>query len=377
MIAHLMTSVSRGGLELYVRELILKLDSAGLKQVVICNENSFMIEELRTRNIPVEFLADGSRYSLLRMARLRKIHRQYAVAIWQSHQRDDMMVVALAFFFRKIRHIFSLYMGFAKKQDLLHRLVYSRVEKLVTTSELMNSLALERLPVTPGQIACIRYGRETHAFKVPAAKIQAVKKAVGLRPGQKIVISLCRLDPMKGVREFADAAKQMSGKLQKKLVFVQIGERTILEFNAQKQPVYRPESEAVFKYLNTLEQSQGSGCRYVLLPFQKDFIPYLAAADYFVLGSYDEMYSLSLIDAMMAECLVIGTNNGGTLEQLAENRGMLIETKSAAAISEAITRAEGNPTMRKKTAKTAYAWAMREHSWKHVLPQWLALYNLR
>jgi D-inositol-3-phosphate glycosyltransferase len=146
-----------------------------------------------------------------------------------------MIIVALAFFFKKIRHIFSLYMGFAHKKDLLHRLVYSRLEKLVTTSHLMNSLALERLPVKPDQIACIRYGRETNAFKVPAAKIRAVKKSLGVRPGQKIVLSLCRIDPMKGVREFADAARLVDGKLRKKLVFVQIGERTILEFDAKKK----------------------------------------------------------------------------------------------------------------------------------------------
>lgn len=377
MIAHLMTSVSRGGLELYVRELILKLESAGLRQVMVCDANSFMVEELRAREIPVEFIKPGSRYSPFRISRLRKIHKKYGVQIWQSHQRDDMVVVALAFFFKPIRHIFSLYMGFARKKDLLHRLVYSRVEKLVTTSELMNALALERLPVGPDQIECIRYGRETAAFKVPAAKIAGVRKLVGLKPGQKLVVSLCRLDPMKGVREFAEAAQLIDKKSQKKFVFVQIGEPTIIGFDAEKKPVLLPESAEAFAHLRSLASGQQAGSRFVLLPFQKDFIPFLKAADYFVLGSYDEMYSLSLIDAMMAECLVIGTDNGGTTEQLAENRGMLVATKSATAIADAISHAEGDPTLRKKMQKAAYTWVMREHSWAHVLPQWLKLYNLR
>lgn len=367
-----MTSVSRGGLELYVLELILKLHAAGLKQVVICDENSFIVSELRAKNIPVEFLKPGSRYSLFRIRKLRQVHRLYGVTLWQSHQRDDMIIVALTFFFTNIRHIFSLYMGFAHKKDLLHRLVYSRLEKLVTTSHLMNSLALDRLPVKPSQIACIRYGRETNAFKVPAAKIRAVKKSLGVRPGQKIVLSLCRIDPMKGVREFADAARLVDGKLRKKLIFLQIGERTILEFDAQKKPIYRPESEEAYSYLQNI-----TGAPYTLLPFQKDFVPYLLAADYFVLASYDEMYSLSLVDALMAKCLVIGTDNGGTTEQLADGRGILVATKSAAAIRDALVSAEGNPALRNKIRKTAHAWAMREHNWKYVLPQWLALYNLR
>lgn len=377
MIAHVMTSVSRGGLELYVRELILKLASAGVEQVVVCDENSFMVEDLRAKNIPVEFIRQGSRYSMARMRVLRRIHRRYAVNIWHSHWRDDMILVALAFFFKKIRHIFSQYMGFGNKKDLFHRLVYSRLEKLVTTSEIMNALALERLPVTEQQIACIRYGRETEAFKVPPAKIKNAKKTIGLKAGQKIVISLCRLDPMKGVREFADAAKLIGEKWRKKMVFVQIGEPTILGFDAGKKPFYRPEATQAFEYLKTAAQNTGDGCRFVLLPFQKDFIPFLKAADYFVLGSYDEMYSLSLIDAMMAGCFVVGTDNGGTPEQIGQHRGLLIPEKNAAAIADAIGRAEGNPTLRKKMQKAANTWAMREHNWKFVLPQWLTLYNLR
>jgi glycosyltransferase involved in cell wall biosynthesis len=100
------------------------------------------------------------------------------------------------------------------------------------------------------------------------------------------------------------------------------------------------------------------------------------AADYFVLGSYDEMYSLSVIDAMMAGCLVIGTNNGGTVEQLSQNRGFLIEAKSAPAIADALVRAEKNPKEKEKIRKAAQAWVMKEHTWKAVLPQWLELYRI-
>lgn len=376
MIAHLMTSVSRGGLELYVRELIVKLHGAGVRQVVVCDKNAFMVQELNSLGIPVEFISAGSRYSPVRMARLRSIDRRHAVAIWHSHQRDDMILTALAFFLRKkFRHIFSLYMGFARKKDLLHRLVYRRVEKLVTTSELMNSLARDRLPVTANQIQCIRYGRDHRAFGVSPVKLRAARKAMGWKAGQKIVVSLCRLDPMKGVREFVEAARLLDYRMRGKFLFVQIGERTIVGYNDEGKPVYLSESEDVYRQLVAAERGAKSSSRFKLLPFQKDFIPYLEAADYFVLGSYDEMYSLSMIDAMMAGCFVIGTNNGGTTEQLTGHRGFLIEAKSPAAIADALIRAERNPKERERMQKAAYAWVMHEHTWKAVLPQWLALYG--
>lgn len=389
-----MTSVSRGGLELYVRELILKLHSAGRKQVVVCDQNSFMVAELKALGIAVEYLRTGSRYSLLRMQRLRAIDNRYAVEIWHSHQRDDMIVVALSFFFRtRLRHIFSLYMGFARKKDLLHRLVYRRIERLVTTSQLMNALALERLPIKAEQLKCIRYGREVAPFKRVATEIQEARKVIGLKKGEKLVLSLGRLDPMKGVREFAAAGEHLSKKRRKKFVFVQIGERTIIRHDAQNNPVYAPESEAVFAILQARAKNKGDDVRFVLLPFQTKYVPFLLAADYFVLASYDEMYSLSLIDAMMAGCLVIGTDNGGTVEQLSDNylqftnggraprslfngeRGLLIPAQSAAAIATALEYAENNPTLCKKMQKAATAWVHHEHTWEQVLPQWLELYS--
>ncbi|MFO1526802.1 MAG: glycosyltransferase family 4 protein [Turneriella sp.] len=408
IVAHLMTSVSRGGLELYVRELIVKLHGSGVQQVVVCDQQAFMIPELKSLGIAVEFIPRGSRYSLARMLLLRKIDKQYGVGLWHSHQRDDMILVALAFFFRgarmpagrrehggfqgggskvsksqrqrgtAFRHIFSLYMGFARKKDLLHRLVYRRIERLVTTSELMNSLALQRLPVSERQVQCIRYGRDEKAFAVQAAKVRAVRRELGLKASQRLVVSLCRLDPMKGVREFVEAARLVDNRVRGKFRFVQIGERTIIGFDDEKRPIYLPESEDCYRQLVAAERGAQGTSRFKLLPFQKDYQPYLLAADYFVLGSYDEMYSLSVIDAMMAGALVIGTNNGGTVEQLAgqgSERGILIESKSAIAIADALLRTEKNPALKTRLQKAAQAWVLKEHTWKAVLPQWLALYR--
>ena len=376
-VAHIMTSVSRGGLELYVRELIVKLHAANVQQVVVCDQHSFMQGDLKALGISVEFLAAGSRYNPWRMWRLHAIQRAHRIQVWHSHQRDDMILVALAFFFSKsVRHIFSLYMGFARKKDLLHRLVYRRVEKLVTTYELMNSLARERLPVRASQIARIRYGRDHNAFAL-AAKVKAIRKAVGATAGQKIVVSLCRLDPMKGVREFAEAARLLDYRMRGKFLFVQIGERTITSFDGEGRPVFLPESESVYRELLAAERGAQSTRYFRLLPFQKDYVPYLLASDYFVLGSYDEMYSLSMIDAMMAGCFVIGTNNGGTVEQLQDKRGFLIEAKSGAAIADALIRADKSAPQRKAMQKAAQSWVMQEHTWKAVLPQWLALYAHR
>ncbi|MCS6971738.1 MAG: glycosyltransferase family 4 protein, partial [Leptospiraceae bacterium] len=378
-------------LELYVGELILKLQAAGVPQVVICDPRSFLVARLEQHGVAIEFLKPGSRYSLRRILRLRQIAKTYQIELWHSHQRDDMVLVSLAFFFRKkFRHIFSLYMGFAHKKDLLHRLLYRRLDKLVTSSEIMNAQALEKLPVRRDQLLLIRYGRNEQLFRLAGKKRRAVRKSLGLLPQQRLVLSLCRIDPMKGVREFAEAARICQRKSGGRFLFLQIGERTIVGKTADGSPIYAPEAEACYRELVALARHGGMGATpfakrkgrkafpnsfFKLLPFQKDYAPYLAAADYFVLASHDEMYSLSVVDAMLAKCPVIGTATGGTNEQLSGDRGLLVESKNAQAIAEALFGLEKNAKQRQKMVKLANLWALAEHSWKKVLPQWLELYR--
>ena len=336
MIAHIMTSPSRGGLEHYVCDLIAHLAEIKVKQILICDSHSFLIQELKSTGLKIYPLRSGSRYSLSRIFRLRAIFKKEKITIIHSHTRDDMVLSTLASFFNaRIRRIFSLYMGFGRKKDLLHRLIYGKLEALVTTSNLMNQLALEKLPVSNRQVRLIRYGRDDALFKVKRSEIDKIRKALKLTAQDRLVLSLCRIDPMKGVREFAAASNLMPRHLKHRWLFLQIGERTLIGHDAKGEPLYLPDSQDAYLSVKKIADQQGNPTTYQMLPFQKNYIPYLCAADYFVLGSYDEMYSLSVIDAMMAGLPVIGTNNGGTTEQLALDRGLLIEAKNPQAIVDA------------------------------------------
>jgi len=114
----------------------------------------------------------------------------------------------------------------------------------------------------------------------------------------------------------------------------------------------------------------------IRIPFQKEYIAYLDAIDVFILPSYNEMYSLSLLDAMLMKKPIIGTNTGGTPEQLGEGeRGTLIAARDVDAIAQAVEAIIANKKDAIAKANQAYAWAIQTHAWDATIRKYEAFYQ--
>ena len=128
--------------------------------------------------------------------------------------------------------------------------------------------------------------------------------------------------------------------------------------------------------LQKLKQNPRFKDHLILIPFQKNYIPYIDALDFFALASYNETYSLSVLDAMMMSKPVIGTNTGGTPEQVGTNeRGRLVEAHSASSIAEALRFYLQNPDLATVQGPRARQWAIEKHQWPATLEQFLNLYR--
>jgi len=105
-------------------------------------------------------------------------------------------------------------------------------------------------------------------------------------------------------------------------------------------------------------------------------ISFLGSLDIFVLASYNEMYSLAVLDAMLINLPVISTDKGGTPEQLGfGERGFLVEPKSAKALADQIFYCVNNLNETKEKAKMGFTWTRAQHNWKNVIQQYVDLYN--
>ena len=93
----------------------------------------------------------------------------------------------------------------------------------------------------------------------------------------------------------------------------------------------------------------------VFIPATRDVATWLRAMDVFVLPSYSEAFSNSLLEAMACGCSVVGSRVGGTPELIGANeeRGFLFESGNAGDLAAKLTRLITEDALRRDLASRA------------------------
>lgn len=83
----------------------------------------------------------------------------------------------------------------------------------------------------------------------------------------------------------------------------------------------------------------GIGAASVFIPAQRNVARWMRAMDIFVLPSFSEAFSNSLLEAMACGCCVVGSRVGGTPELIGENsRGLLFESGNSQDLANRLTK---------------------------------------
>ncbi|MNK92233.1 D-inositol 3-phosphate glycosyltransferase [compost metagenome] len=376
-VLHCLNAPSWGGLEIYSTELIQELHKTGLKQAVLCTPGSRAAEELRAASVEVIFLPEKKFTKLQHAKIVRKLFTERSFTHLHSHTRLDMWACALAKWNRpQIKHVYNLYMNALPKKDLFHKWLFSKVDALCTSSQNILEDAKKNFPIAPEKLNLIRYGRKTEQYVHTPAKREELRAKYAVKPGQLVLGTLCRIDPGKGVRELVQALDCLSDTEIQKVQLWLIGDMTIVGRNADGSLQYEGPSKELSDWIDLKKQEPRLKNHLVRISFQKDYIPYIDALDIFALASYNETYSLSILDAMLMEKPVIGTNAGGTPEQIGKNeRGALVEPHSSLSIAEGIRHYLKNPSLIESQGKIARKWVLAQHSWELTLKETLAIYS--
>lgn len=371
-ILHCLQSPSWGGLEMYTVDLITEMQTLGYPQIVLCLENSKAHEELLSRNIEVRTLP-ALKISKWKHSRIiKEIYQSQKITDVFSHSRLDLWANALALVGNNsIRHIYNLYMNAVPKKDFVHRWLFSKVSALCSSSEEILNEARINFPIAPEKLHLVRYGRKTEIFKKNPERRAEIRNQYNAE--DKIVLgTLCRIDSGKGVRELVTALDLLSDDVLSKVQLWIIGDPTIVGQTTNGKAVFSDDSQELVTWLEGKLQASRLTDHLKLIPFQKDYVSYIDALDIFALASHKETYSLSVIDAMMMDKPVIGTDAGGTTEQVGEKneRGILVVPKSPDSIAEAIKVFVESPGMIELKGTAAGTWARSQHSWEKALSEY-------
>lgn len=378
-VLHCLHSLSWGGLEIYSVELIEKLSDLGFQQYVLCAESSRVYEELKKnkKNLILLPFPEKKLSKLATARRIRRHVRQFGITHLHSHTRLDMWACALARWnWPQIKHIYNLYMNATPKKDFVHRWLFSKVDVLCSSSENILHDVRRHFPIAGEKLKLVRYGRKTESFVHNESVRQKLRAQWGVKEGQIVIGTLCRIDPGKGVRELVHALDYLNDH---ELAHVQlwiVGDPTTIGKNPDGSSIYEGPSAELDAWIAEKMKDPRLMDHIRRIPFQQDYVSYIDALDVFTLASYNETYSLSVIDAMMMAKPVIGTNAGGTPEQVGANeRGLLAEAKDAESLALAFRHYLNHPEDRKRQGQKAREWALQHHAWDAVLKDYQKLYK--
>ena len=100
-----------------------------------------------------------------------------------------------------------------------------------------------------------------------------------------------------------------------------------------------------------------------------------AKCDVYVQPSYQEGFCIAIMEAMIREKPVIGTAVGAIPELLADGRGIVVEKPEPKLIADAVITMYHDSEFRKKSAKAACEYVMKEYEWGRVAEETVAVYE--
>jgi L-malate glycosyltransferase len=159
---------------------------------------------------------------------------------------------------------------------------------------------------------------------VPASRTAALREEFELPPGAPVVGMLARLDPIKGIEYFLEAAAQVTAR-RPDARFLIVGDNRV-------DVAYREELTRLARRLRLEDVVRFTG-------FRNDVAEVLSLLSVSVLASLSEGLSNTLLESMAAGIPVVATAVGGNPEAVEQGvTGILVPPKNGAALADAICR---------------------------------------
>ena len=322
----ILTSFQIGGTERQVANLVLGIDPSRFDLHLAClRHKGELLEELKTLRVPRPEFRIGRLYSpKTAWQAMRLVHyvRRNLIQIVHSYGfYPNVFTVPFArlagasIVVASIRDTGDL---LTPMQRRLQKLVCRMADCVLVNAEAIRESLLEQ-GYDRNNIVIIRNGITPSIF-AGKGRGADLRRELGLPPSARLVAVFSRLNRMKGVQYFLDAAIVLSERFPD-LRFLVVGD------GGSK------------KELEEYARRMGLGQRIVFTGFRSDVPDLLSEAAISVLPSLSEGTSNTLLESMAAGIPVIATRVGGNPEVIEDGvSGLLVPPRDSAALAAATGR---------------------------------------
>lgn len=319
------------------------------------------IATAQAAGIDTHVIREKHRFSVAVFPQLQEIVAAINPHIIQTHNGKSHLLIKLLRGLRVRRQWFAFQHGYTSV-DLKLRL-YNQVDRLTLRSadrviSVCQAFApkLVEFGVRSDRIRALHNAAVPIALTSEADRIELLDQ-LGIRRGERVILSIGRLSREKGHADLVRAAAALASNLNEwKLVLVGAG----------------PERIA----LERLASDVGIHDRVTFAGHTSNVARFYSIADVFVLPSHSEGSSNVLLEAMMARIPIVATNAGGNCEIVLDGHsGLLAPIGNPLGLANAIARLLQNRTLARHCVDSAYARAVDDFSVDRYRARLLSFYD--
>ncbi|CAN5212857.1 glycosyltransferase family 4 protein [soil metagenome] len=329
-----------------------------LSQVILCPENSVLLQKCKDEGIPVYSAPKNSKFSLVFLKTIIRVIKKENIDVLHVHDSTALTLSLLALrFLSKVKLVYSRKRNNRIKSNFFKKLKYNnpRITRIVCVSQAVKDVLLPVLK-NPEKAIVIYDGIDVNKFANPTTTPN-LRREYRLKPDSILIGNIAGLTRQKDLFTFLDAAEIIL-KDNEDINFVIVGEGPLgdeLKDHAIKLGI----SDRVF-----------------FAGFRKEIPSILAEFDIFLISSETEGLPLSVMEAFAAKVPVVATNAGGTGEAVKHGiTGMISPTKEAGELAINTKELLQNPTLRASIIENAFELVQENFTLQVMEKEYLAFYK--
>ncbi len=354
------THLNIGGIASYTINLARALKAKG-ENVYVASSGGELTERLKENNIPhidlkIRTKSELNPKLIKTILYLREYARKNNINIIHTQTRVSQMVSFFVSWLTGVPFVSTCH-GFFKNK-LSRRLFGLWGKKVIAISDAVSEYLINALGVEKSKVETIYNGIDIPYFdkEFPRYELDKLKEDIGLK-GLRIIGTIARLSPVKGIEYLIDAAGLLI-KERADTGFIIIGNGPYKEELERRVRAHKIEDKVKF------------------IEAAVDTRPYLNAMDVFVLSPVQEGLGLSIAEAMASGKPIVATGVGGISSLIKnEETGLLIPSRNPEALKSAIIRLLDDKTLSSTLSKNAREFARRNLRMEDMADKTLALYR--
>jgi glycosyltransferase involved in cell wall biosynthesis len=336
---------SWGGMEMQTLLISKELREKGEEVHIFCSADSELEKHAIKDGVPCSAgLFDPGSGLFPSVKACKKLLRDFQPDIIHCQRSHDLAVISIALrrLGRKTPLLYTQRMESRyKKKTIVHRRIYSRVDRFFCVSSFVRENFLQTTPAKPAKTFVMNNGVDLKKFNPDRhAKDEMIRK-FDLSEADLYIGMSGRISSMKGHKDFIEAASIISRKSNKKVSFVMAGPASVGE-DGFAEEIYRFAKEKL------------SSNVYKFIDFQSDLSEILTALDIYVFPSHRESFGNVLIEAMAMKKAVVAVHAGGVSDIVSCGKDALcVKPQAPEEIAEAVLTFINNEEQRNEFAEAA------------------------